>query len=139
MLKGILQSPRLKYHVHTIGINQYLSNNAIYENKFLEKIKKLYKQAGKCDDQQKFKYSNIFLWLLWFLLLTYSPTTVLYLPWHQHKSRNHVLKNHCVCLLTFQMWKKKNANRRVGAAKSKRKSIKYGNTPWVLKKNKKGN
>ena len=56
--KGILQSPRLKYHVQTIVIEQYLSSNAIYEHKFLEKIKKLYKQAGKCDDQQQFE--NIF-------------------------------------------------------------------------------
>ena len=52
MLKGRLQSPQLKDHVHTIGINQPLSNNAIYENKFLKNIKKLYKQAGKCKYQK---------------------------------------------------------------------------------------
>ena len=52
VLKGMLQSPRLKDHVHTIGIDPYLSNNAIYEHKCLENIKKLYKQAGKCDNQQ---------------------------------------------------------------------------------------
>ena len=51
----MLQSPLLKDHVQTIGIDQYLSNNAIYEHKCLENIKKLYKQAGKCDGQQKFK------------------------------------------------------------------------------------
>ena len=55
VLKGMLQSPRLKDHVQTIGIDQYLSNNALYEHKCLENIKKLYKQAGKCDDQQQFK------------------------------------------------------------------------------------
>ena len=33
---------------------------------------------------------------------------------------------------------KKTAYRRVGAAKSKRKAIKYGNTPWALKQNRKG-
>ena len=55
VLKGMLQSPRLKYHVHTIGIHPSLSNNAIYEHKCLENIKKLYKQAGKCDNQQQFK------------------------------------------------------------------------------------
>ena len=54
--KGMLQSPRLKYHVHTIGIDLSLSNNAIYEHKCLESIKKIYKQAGKCNNQQKFKY-----------------------------------------------------------------------------------
>ena len=55
MLKGTLQSPRLKYHIQTIGIHPSLSNNDIYEHKCLENIKKLYKQAGKCDNQQQFK------------------------------------------------------------------------------------
>ena len=32
---------------------------------------------------------------------------------------------------------KKNAYRRVGATKSKRKAIKFGNTPWALKQNEK--
>ena len=55
VLKCILQSPQLKYHVQTIGIDPSLSNNAIYEHKCLENIRRLYKQAGECDDQQKFK------------------------------------------------------------------------------------
>ena len=41
VLKGMLQSPRLRYHVHTIGIEQSLSKNAIYEHKCLENIKTL--------------------------------------------------------------------------------------------------
>ena len=55
VLKGIIQSPHLKYYVKTIDIDQSLSNNAILENKFLQKPKKLYKNAGKCDNQQQFK------------------------------------------------------------------------------------
>ena len=55
MFKVTLQSTRLKYHVQTIGIDQYLSNNAIYEHKCLENIKKLYKQAGQCDYRKLFK------------------------------------------------------------------------------------
>ena len=55
MLKGMFESPRLKDHVHTIGIGPFLINNTIYEHKCLENIKKLYEQAGKCDDQQQFK------------------------------------------------------------------------------------
>ena len=51
----MLKSPRLKDHVQTIGIHPSLSNNAIYEHKCLENIKKLYKQTGKCEDQQQFK------------------------------------------------------------------------------------
>ena len=50
VLKVMLQSPRLKYHVQTIGVHLSLCNNAIYEHKCLENIKKLYKQVGKCDE-----------------------------------------------------------------------------------------
>ena len=35
--------------------------------------------------------------------------------------------------------KKKTATRQFGAATSKRKAIKYGTTPWALKKKRKGN
>ena len=51
----MLLSPQLKDHVQTIGIDQSLSNNSIYEHKCLENKKKLYKRSGKCDDQQQFK------------------------------------------------------------------------------------
>ena len=53
VLKGMFQSPLLKDNVQTIGIEQSLINNAIYEHKCLENIKKLYKQAGKCDDHRQ--------------------------------------------------------------------------------------
>ena len=55
VLKVMLQLPHLKYHMKTIGIDQYLSNNDLYEHKCLQNIKKLYKHAGKCDKQKKFK------------------------------------------------------------------------------------
>ena len=35
--------------------------------------------------------------------------------------------------------KKKNATRRVGATKSKRKTIRFGTAPWALKQKQKGN
>ena len=38
-----------------IGVDQSLSNSSMYEHICLENIKKLYKSAGKCDDQQKRK------------------------------------------------------------------------------------
>ena len=41
VIKGMLQSPLLKDHVHTIGIDQSLSNNAIYEHKCLENQKNI--------------------------------------------------------------------------------------------------
>ena len=55
VLKGMLQSSPLKDHVHAIVIDRSLSNNAIYQHKCLENIKKFYKQASKCDNQQQFK------------------------------------------------------------------------------------
>ena len=51
----MLQSPQLKDHVQTIGIDQSLSKNALYDHKCPENIKKLYKQAGNCGNQQQFK------------------------------------------------------------------------------------
>ena len=44
-----------------------------------------------------------------------------------------------LCLFTKKIYAKKTATRRVGAAKSKCKVIKYGTTPWALKKNVKWN
>ena len=55
MIKFMLKSPRLKYHIQTMGIDPHLSNNNIYEHKCLENIKKIYKQAGNFDDQKQFK------------------------------------------------------------------------------------
>ena len=55
VLKGMLQSPQIKYHVQTIGIDPSLNNNTIYEHKCLEDIKKIYKQSDRCDDQKQFK------------------------------------------------------------------------------------
>ena len=56
MLKGILQSPHLKDHMNTIGIDQSVSYGASFEHKFLNNIKNIYQYAGKWDDQQRFKY-----------------------------------------------------------------------------------
>ena len=52
LIKGMLQPTHLKYYVKTIGIEQSLINNALFEQNFLQNIKKLYKHAGKCDNQQ---------------------------------------------------------------------------------------
>ena len=55
VLKFMLQSPRLQDHIQTIGVEQSLSNNTIYKHKCFENIEKLYKQSGKCDNQQQLK------------------------------------------------------------------------------------
>ena len=40
VIKGMLQSPRLQDHLQTISIDQFLSNNTLYEHKCLENINK---------------------------------------------------------------------------------------------------
>ena len=52
----MLQSPRLKYHIKTIVIDQSLSNSAIFEQGCIQNINKLYQHAGNFDNQQQFKY-----------------------------------------------------------------------------------
>ena len=47
VLKGMLQSPHLKDHVKTFGIDQSLSKNALFEHRCLQNIKTLYTHAGK--------------------------------------------------------------------------------------------
>ena len=41
VLKGMLQSSRPEYHAKTIGTDQSLSKNAIFEHKYLQKINKI--------------------------------------------------------------------------------------------------
>ena len=77
VLKGILQSTRLKDHVQTIGIHPSLSNNSIYKHKCLKKSKYY---TNKLVNVTTNNNSKTLLRLLWFLLLKYSPTTVLYIP-----------------------------------------------------------
>ena len=42
--------------MHSIFIDQSLSNTPSVEHKCLNNIKKIYQHAGKCDDQQNLNY-----------------------------------------------------------------------------------
>ena len=55
IIKGAFQPEQLKKYMVTIVVDRSLSNMALYENRFLEKIKKFYKYSGKCDDQHQYK------------------------------------------------------------------------------------
>ena len=66
VLKCMLQSPRLKDHVHTIGVHPTLSNNAIYEHKCLENMRKY---TNKLVSVTTSNTSKMLLRLLWFILL----------------------------------------------------------------------
>ena len=136
VLKGILQSPRLKYHVQTIGIDQSLNNNALYEKNILENIKKLYKLAGNFDYQQQLKdvieAAMISTPEGFIYESPISPMTST--PVNKRSDRKSL------CLFTHILdMKKKTATRRVGAAKSECKAIIYVTTPWALKQKLKGN
>ena len=125
VIKVMLQSLRMKYHVQTIGIDQSLSNIAIYEQKCLENIK-IY--TNKVVRVMTSNNSNIFLVILWFLLLKDSPTKVLYIPLHQKPRARKSL-----FLFTNILEVKKTSYCRVGAAQYERKAIIFGNKPWALK------
>ena len=49
ILKDMFQSEQLKQHMVTIGIYKLLCNNAMYEHRCLENIKKIYTSSEKFD------------------------------------------------------------------------------------------
>ena len=49
IIKGFFWSERLENHMVAIGVDQSLSNSAMYKHRCLENIKKLYKSVGECD------------------------------------------------------------------------------------------
>ena len=126
VLKGMLQSPLITDHVQTIGIYQSLIKSTIYEHKCLEIIKKLYKKAGKCDNQLQFKY------ILEAAMVSTNEVFTNNSPISPRVSRPvkkpSAQKSLCMFTNILEV-KKKTAYCRVGAAKSKRKAIKFGNIP----------
>ena len=77
MLKAMLQSLRLKDHVHNIGIEQSLRNFFLMNTKVLKTSINYTKMLVSVTNSSN---SMIFLSLLWFLLLKYPPMTFQYLP-----------------------------------------------------------
>ena len=55
LLKEALQWEQPTQNMVTIVLYQSVSNKALYKNRHLENIKKLYKLTVKCDDQQKYE------------------------------------------------------------------------------------
>ena len=54
LLRGCC-SPNNWKHIVAIGVEQKLSNCDFYEHRYLENTNRLYKDTGKCDDQQQYK------------------------------------------------------------------------------------
>ena len=55
ILTGLLQSKPLNQHNVIIGADQSLSNSVLYEQRYCENTKKLYKYDGNCDYQQQYE------------------------------------------------------------------------------------
>ena len=114
VIKGMLQSLCLKYHVQTIDIDQLLNNNALFEHKCLQNINKLYKYSCKCYNQQQFKYileaALVYITEGFTNNIPISPMT----PKLVKKPSARKL----LCLFTNILYvKKKTATRRVGASR----------------------
>ena len=51
----MLQLSLIEDHMNTIGIDQSSFTRSSFEHRCMNKIKKIYQHAGKCDDQQNLK------------------------------------------------------------------------------------
>ena len=80
-LKGMLQSPQLKYHVQTVSIHPSLTKMLYMNTNVLKKSKNYTNKLVSVTNNNNPK---TFLRLVWFLILKDSLTKVLYLPGYQH-------------------------------------------------------
>ena len=55
VIKCILQSSCLEYHMNTIGIDQSSFTRSSFEHICMNNIKKIYQHVGECDDQTNLK------------------------------------------------------------------------------------
>ena len=98
----------------TIVIDKSLRNSALFEHRFIQHIKKLYKHYGKCDDQQQFKY-------ILEAAMVSNPEGFTDTTPRSHitpPTLNKPSARKSLCLFTNILdVKKKTAKRRVGAAK----------------------
>ena len=123
----MLQSTCLKDHINTFGIDQSLSNSALFEHIFLQNINKLYQHTGKCDYQQKCK--DILEAAMISTPEGFTNNSPRYPMTPTPVNKTSARKS--LCLFTNILYvKKKTVICQFGAAKSNRKSIKAGTTPW---------
>ena len=134
MNECILQSSRLEDHMKTIGIDQSLCTRSSFEHKCMNNIKKIYQHAGKYDDQQNLKAIIDDAMVSTPEGVTYDSTNVPMISTPVKKP----ISRKSLCLFTniFDV-KPKTAKRRIGAAKSKLRAMKVGNSLWN-KKNENG-
>ena len=100
------------------------------------KHKKLYKQAGKCDNQKKIK--NILQAAMVSTPEGFTDNSLISLMSSTLVKKPSAQKLLCIFTNILEV-KKETAYRQVEAAKSMRKAIKFVNTLWVMRQNRKGN
>ena len=95
------------------------------------KHQKIIEKASKCDDQQEFK--DILEDAIVSTLEGFTNNSVISPRTSSAVKKPNSQKS--LCMFTNGLDVKNTANRRVGAAKSKRKAIKFINVLWALKNN----
>ena len=111
-------------------------NSALFEHICLQNTKKLYKYAGKCDNQQQFKY------IIEAAIVSTPEGFTDKTPRSpmNPKPVNKPSARKSLCLLTIILdAKRKTAIYRVVSDKSNIKEIKSGTTLWAMKTKRKGN
>ena len=132
----MLQSPRLKYHMNTIGIRQSLSNSALFKHRCLQNINTLYKHYGKCDVQQQFK--DILEISMVYTPEGFTDNSPRYPMIPAPVKKPSAIKSLCLFTNIFYM-KNKTAIHWVGSAKPNRTAIKSLTMMWALKPKQKVN
>ena len=113
----------------TIGIDQLLSNSAIYKHKFMENIIKLYTYAGKWNDQEHYKA---------IIVLTLLSTPERFTDNNPISPGSSVTVQNTIARKSLHLFnevldvKKKTAIRQVGPAKSKRKLTRTISVLWSI-------
>ena len=117
----------------TIGIDRSSFNMSTFEHRFINNIKKIYQHAGNCDYQQNLKD------ILDVDVLS-TPEGFTDNSPNVHMTSTPVKKpsaRKLLCLFKNILdVQPKTAKRRFVAAKSRRKSMKVGNSLWTKKKRK---
>ena len=119
----------------TIGIERSSFTRSSFEHRCMNNIKKIHQHAGKCDNQQNLKDILEASLLSTAEGLTENSTDV-HMTLSSFKKPS-ARKSLCLFTNTLDV-KPKTAKRRFVAAKSRRKSMKVGNSLWTKKQNEKG-
>ena len=129
----MLQSSRLEDHMKTIGIYQSLFTKYSFEHRCMNNIKKIYRHAGKCDYQQFLKdIIDAAMVSTPEGFTDNSPNA----PMKSTPVKKPIARKSLFLFTNRLNVKPKTSKRGIGAAKSKRRTMKVGTSLWTKKKQK---